>query len=131
MIVDIPLLFELNFARKIFTYTIVCDCNSDKSNHTSNTENENSEQIKRLLQRDKTLTIEDAKARIKSQAHMISNMQTADFFIDNSGDIENTKRQVKELYNSFTKSKKYLRFRIGLFILSGFIIAKLFFICFK
>ena len=81
-------------------------------------EDENSEQLRRLLVRDKTLSVEDAMARIKSQSHMISKMKSADFIIDNSADLENTKQQVKELHNLFAKSSKYIRLRIGLLIIT-------------
>lgn len=120
IILDIPLLFDSKFAQKFLSYTIVCNCNGAVIN-----EDENSEQLRRLLVRDKTLSVEDAMARIKSQSHMISKMKSADFIIDNSADLENIKQQVKELHNLFAKSSKYIRLRIGLLIITGIIIAKL------
>lgn len=115
IILDVPLLFEVKVALKTISYTIVVDCK------------EKEEQVRRLLDRNRELTKEDAELRISSQLGNDEKLKLADFVIDNSGDLNNTKFQCKKLFEFFNKSNLYLRIRIGLFILSSLMVAKIIF----
>lgn len=88
---------------------------------------EKDEQIRRLLKRNEQLTEEDARLRIESQMDREEKVKLADFLIDNSGDLEDTKKQVNELSQLFNRSKLYLRIRLGILIIGGLVIAKLLF----
>ncbi len=58
--------------------------------------------IERLMK--KGISEEDARKRLKSQFPVEMKLQKSDFTIDNNKDLENTKRQVQEIYNSLIKS---------------------------
>ena len=88
---------------------------------------EKDEQIKRLLKRNGQLTEEDARLRIESQMDREEKVNLADFLIDNSGDLEDTKKQVNELSQLFNRSKLYLRIRLGILMIGGLVIAQLLF----
>lgn len=115
IILDIPLLFETKIALRFITYKVMVDCQ------------EKDEQIKRLLKRNEQLTEEDARLRIDSQMDREEKVKLADFIIDNSGDLEDTKKQVKDLSELFNRSKLYLRIRLGILLMGGLILANLLF----
>lgn len=55
-------------------------------------------QIKRLMEREKILTPKEAIERIKAQMPLEEKRRLADKIIDNSGDLEYTKKQVDKLW---------------------------------
>ncbi len=88
IVYDVPLLFEKNL-EGIFDYTIVVYLSKDK-------------EIKRLIERN-GFDKDEAIKRIALQMPIEEKVRKADFVIDNSGSLENTKKQVQEL---FVKLKK-------------------------
>ncbi|KQL37965.1 dephospho-CoA kinase [Bacillus sp. FJAT-25509] len=84
VILDIPLLYEGNSIELVEKVIVV----------TVSEEN----QLKRLMNRN-GLSKEDALLRIASQIPVKEKAARADYVIDNNGDIEDTKRQVKDLLN--------------------------------
>lgn len=80
--VTVPLLFEANM-QDMFDYVAIVTV--DKNT-----------QIERLMQ-NRNLSKEEALRRINIQMPQEEKVQKSDFIIDNSGRIENTKSQVKEL----------------------------------
>jgi dephospho-CoA kinase len=87
---DIPLLFELT--------PPIC---VDKTVVVSASEQT---QLKRL--RERGMTEEDAQRRIKSQLPLEGKIKSADFVIDNDGPLEDTKRQVEQIYSSLVTSRR-------------------------
>lgn len=55
-------------------------------------------QLKRLLDREKSMRIEEARNRISAQMPMDYKIKMADRIIDNSGSLEETKRQIDALW---------------------------------
>jgi dephospho-CoA kinase len=94
IVLDVPLLFEAKMALNFLSFKVVVHCGDDK------------EQISRLLLRNKELTEEDAQARLNSQMKTEDRIKKADICIDNSKDLENTKRQVREMNEIFQKTKR-------------------------
>ncbi|WP_129691831.1 dephospho-CoA kinase [Gottfriedia acidiceleris] len=84
VILDIPLLYEGNSIELVEKVIVV----------TVSEEN----QLKRLMNRN-GLTKEDALLRIASQIPVKEKAARADYVINNNGDFEDTKRQVKDLLN--------------------------------
>ncbi|MEH7452536.1 dephospho-CoA kinase [Gottfriedia acidiceleris] len=84
VILDIPLLYEGNSIELVEKVIVV----------TVSEEN----QLKRLMDRN-GLSKEDALLRIASQIPVKEKAARADYVIDNNGDFEDTKRQVKDLLN--------------------------------
>jgi dephospho-CoA kinase len=89
IIKDIPLLFELT--SPIFTDKIVVVYASEQT------------QLRRL--QEKGMSREDAKNRIKSQLPLEEKTKSADFVINNDGPLEETKRQVEEIYSLLRKGE--------------------------
>jgi len=83
IIKDIPLLFELT--RPIFVGKVVVVSASEQT------------QLRRLEK--KGMNRKDAQSRIKSQLPLAEKIESADFVINNDGSLEETKRQVEELYS--------------------------------
>lgn len=81
--VEVPLLFEAGMAGW-FDKIVVVKCSKN-------------EQFKRARQREKT-TGEELLLRIKSQWPMTKKEKLADFVVDNSGTMSETKRQVVEIW---------------------------------
>jgi dephospho-CoA kinase len=90
IIKDIPLLFELT--RPIFVDKIVVVSASEQT------------QLRRL--EEKGMSREDAKNRIKSQLPLEEKIKSADFVINNDGPLEETKRQVEEIYSLLRKGEQ-------------------------
>ncbi|ODM98179.1 Dephospho-CoA kinase domain-containing protein [Orchesella cincta] len=103
VIMDSPLLFESGTWVNYLKCTIVVSC-------------EENLQLQRLMQRNQ-LSETDAVARIKAQMPLSEKISKADYVIENSGTLEDTKRQVTEIYNKLDNSKAYLTVRISAFIL--------------
>ncbi len=87
IIKDIPLLFELT--RPVFVDKIVVVSASEQT------------QLRRL--EEKGMSREDAQNRIKSQFPLEEKIKSADFVINNDGSLEETKRQVEEIYSLLMK----------------------------
>jgi len=83
IIKDIPLLFELT--RPIFVDKVVVVFANEET------------QLRRL--EEKGMSREDARERIRSQLPLEEKIKSADFVINNDGSLEETKRQVKEIYS--------------------------------
>lgn len=91
IIKDIPLLTEV--ARPLFVDKIIVVAASEQN------------QIKRLEERG--MNREDARNRIKSQLPLEEKIKFADFVINNDGSIEETKRQVEEIYSLLKKGERH------------------------
>jgi dephospho-CoA kinase len=84
VIVDVPLLMEFGMAKefeKVILAYAPPEC-----------------QIMRLIERN-GLSKQAARNRLKSQMPIEEKMKLADFLIENTGSLENTKRQVKDVYH--------------------------------
>lgn len=79
---DIPLLFESKLTHMV-DKTLLIYVDKDT-------------QVERLMQRN-NLTIHEALARIQSQMPLDEKRQLADAFVDNNGDLEETKKQVHKI----------------------------------
>jgi dephospho-CoA kinase len=93
IIKDIPLLTEV--ARPLFVDKIIVVAASEQT------------QIRRLEERG--MSREDAKNRIESQLPLDEKIKFADFVIDNDGSLEETKRQVEEVYSLLKKGEQHGR----------------------
>jgi len=91
IIKDIPLLFELT--RPIFVDKVVVVSASEQT------------QLRRL--EEKGMSREDARSRIKSQLPLEEKIKSADFVINNDGPLEETKKQVGEIYSLLRKGDQY------------------------
>jgi len=91
IIKDIPLLFELT--RPIFVDKTVVVSASEQT------------QLRRL--EEKGMSREDARSRIKSQIPLEEKIKSADFVINNDGPLEETKKQVEEIYSLLRKGEQY------------------------
>jgi len=91
IIKDIPLLFELT--RPIFVDKVVVVSASEQT------------QLRRL--EEKGMSREDAQSRIKSQLPLEEKIRSADFVINNDGPLEETKKQVEEIYSLLRKGEQH------------------------
>jgi dephospho-CoA kinase len=91
IIKDIPLLFELT--RPIFVDKTVVVSVSEQT------------QLRRL--EEKGMSREDARSRIKSQLPLEEKIKSADFVINNDGPLEETKKQVEEIYSLLRKGEQH------------------------
>ena len=91
IIKDIPLLFELT--RPIFVDKVVVVSASEQT------------QLRRL--EEKGMSREDARSRIKSQLPLEEKIKSADFVINNDGPLEETKKQVEEIYSLLRKGEQH------------------------
>jgi len=91
IIKDIPLLFELT--RPIFVDKVVVVSASEQT------------QLRRL--EEKGISLEDAQSRIKSQLPLEEKIRSADFIINNDGPLEETKKQVEEIYSLLRKGEQH------------------------
>ena len=87
---DIPLLFERT--HPIFTDRTVVVSASEET------------QLKRL--EEKGMSRDDAQNRIRSQLPLEEKIKSADFVINNNGPLEETKRQVEEIYSLLKKEEQ-------------------------
>jgi dephospho-CoA kinase len=91
IIKDIPLLFELT--RPVYVDKIVVVSASEQT------------QLRRL--EGKGITREDAQSRIKSQLPLEEKIESSDFIINNDGPLEETKKQVEEIYSLLRKGEQH------------------------
>ena len=91
IIKDIPLLFELT--HPLFVDKVVVVSASAQT------------QLRRL--EEKGINREDAQNRIKSQLPLEEKIKSADFVINNDGPLEETKKQVEEIYSLLRKGEQY------------------------
>jgi dephospho-CoA kinase len=90
---DIPLLFEITYP--IFMdKTVVVSASKET-------------QLKRL--EEKGMSGDDAQKRIESQLSLEEKIKSADFVINNDGPLEETKRQVEEIYFVLKKEEQHGR----------------------
>ena len=89
--INVPLLFEVGFD-KIMDKNIVVF-------------SERSQAIERGMLRD-NISENDIEARLKFQIPLNEKKQLADYVIDNSGSLENTQRQVVEIWNILMKNRE-------------------------
>lgn len=85
VVIDVPLLFESGWDEKCDVNVVVAVPHEI--------------QIQRLIVRDK-MTHEQAFSRLKAQMSLQEKKKRADFVIDNSGSIENTEENVKDVLKS-------------------------------
>jgi dephospho-CoA kinase len=91
IIKDIPLLFEV--ARHISVDKVIVVTASQST------------QLRRL--QEKGIDRKDAQRRIESQLPSERKVKSADFVIHNDGPLEDTRRQVEDIYSLLTKEKQY------------------------
>jgi len=91
VIKDIPLLFELT--RPIFMDKVIVVSASEQT------------QLRRS--EEKGMSREDAQNRIKSQLPLEEKIESADFVINNDGPLEETKKQVEEIYSLLRKGEPH------------------------
>lgn len=87
VIVDVPLLFEVGW-QKYFDYTIVVYTEKEIC-------------LNRLTK--SKLSKQEAEQFFRLQIPLKEKVKKADFIIDNSGNLENTKKQVEELWKKLIK----------------------------
>lgn len=90
IIKDIPLLFEVT--TPIFVDKVIVVCASEET------------QLRRLER--KGINRKEAQRRIESQLPLEEKTESADFVINNNGQLEETKRQVEDIYSLLRKEKK-------------------------
>lgn len=88
IIVEAPLMVEVGSYKK-YHCLVVVTCSP-------------SMQISRLIKRD-NLTMEEAKARIRSQMPIEDKLKLADYSIDTSGTMEETENQIVAIYKKLLK----------------------------
>lgn len=86
VVLDVPLLFESKLD-KFCGLSMVVTCDDEK-------------QLERLLERDRDLSVSDAKNRIASQMTMEEKVKRADLVIDNNGSIEELYTKLDAAINS-------------------------------
>lgn len=89
--VDVPLLIELNM-QYMFHKTLVVYTSGER-------------QIERLMERE-GINREEAAIRLKAQLPIEEKVGYADLVIDNNGSLENTKRQVDDLWKTLKEMQK-------------------------
>jgi dephospho-CoA kinase len=91
IIKDIPLLFEVR--RDISVDKVIVVSASEET------------RLRRL--REKGIDRRHAQSRIESQLPLAVKIKSADFVIHNDGPLEDTRRQVEDIYSLLTKEKQY------------------------
>lgn len=89
--VNTPLLFESGFDR-FMDLNIVVTANTDQA-------------LERGALRD-NITKDEIRDRLNNQISLNEKIKKADYVIDNSGGLENTRRQVVEIWNTLTNSTR-------------------------
>lgn len=96
IIKDIPLLFE--FRRHIFVDEVIVVAASEET------------QLRRL--QEKGIDRKDAQRRIESQLPTEQKVKSADFVIHNDGPLEDTRRQVEDIYSLLRKEKQHRKQKV-------------------
>ncbi|KAK3592021.1 hypothetical protein CHS0354_031532 [Potamilus streckersoni] len=97
VILDLPLLFESAKMVPYMTFTIVVSCSEEQ-------------QLHRLMKRN-NFSEEEARARMNSQMSLQEKCRRATYVIDNSNSVEDTRKQVKILYDKLQRSKAHWKLR--------------------
>ncbi|XP_060607536.1 dephospho-CoA kinase domain-containing protein-like [Ruditapes philippinarum] len=100
-VLDTPLLFESNKMVPYMAFTIVVSCKPEQ-------------QLERLKARNQ-LSENEALQRINSQMSLDEKCRLATFVIDNSGDLDQTKKQVLEIHKKLRSSRRHWKLRLALF----------------
>jgi len=90
VIKDIPLLFEVT--PPVFVDEVIVVCASEQT------------QLRRLER--KGISRKEARRRIESQLSLEEKIKSADFVVNNDGLLEETKRQVEDIYSLLRKENK-------------------------
>ncbi|XP_062993487.1 dephospho-CoA kinase domain-containing protein isoform X2 [Elgaria multicarinata webbii] len=98
VILDIPLLFEINTLTRFMKYTVLVYCDPQI-------------QLSRLMSRN-GLTLVEAEACIAAQLPISQKVKLADHIIDNSGDVEAMRQQVLKLHTLLEDSLDFLLVRL-------------------
>uniref|UniRef100_A0A8D0BKP7 Dephospho-CoA kinase domain-containing protein n=1 Tax=Salvator merianae TaxID=96440 RepID=A0A8D0BKP7_SALMN len=98
VILDIPLLFEANTLTRFMKHTVLVYCDPQT-------------QLSRLMLRNR-LSQPDAEARIAAQLSLAEKVKLADHIIDNSGDLEATRRQTLKLHTLLEDSLDFMLVRL-------------------
>lgn len=88
LLVDVPLLLEVGVANRFDKVVVVYASKSV--------------QIKRLMQRD-GISEEEAKQALKAQMVLKKKVEQADYVIDNNGGLEETRIQVKQVWDELVE----------------------------
>jgi len=88
------------FVYMIIYHNYVFCCYSDRTT-----------QLQRLMERN-NFTQNEAELRINAQMSLDEKCKRASYIIDNSSNRETTEKQVKRLYETFTRSFAYLPLRV-------------------
>ncbi len=115
VILDVPLLFEAKFALYFVSYKLVVFCSDEEI------------RLKRLLARNPQLSESQAQARIQSQINVKKQIEMADLLIDNSKDLEHTKKQIQSVMKIFQASRKYFFVRVALGLIASTLFAGFYF----
>ncbi|GAB6026767.1 hypothetical protein CHUAL_013266 [Chamberlinius hualienensis] len=102
IVLDLPLLFESGVVLDYLHKIIVVTCNEEQ-------------QIERLCHRN-ALNKEDALRRIKAQMPLEEKCKKAQFIINNSGSLSETKSQAQSIYQVLRQSKQHWKLR---FLITG------------
>ncbi|XP_013778450.1 uncharacterized protein LOC106463026 [Limulus polyphemus] len=97
VILDLPLLFESGKMVKYVSKVIVVTCDENQ-------------QLERLMMRN-NFTRNEAENRISAQLSLQEKCQMADFVIDNSGDINQTHKQVHQVVSQLNQSYGHWKLR--------------------
>lgn len=112
LLLDLPLLYESNRFASYLHKSIVVAC-------------EDEIQLNRLMARN-TYTEKEAIARIEAQMPLDKKCKMADFVIENSGNLENTRQQVEGIVKLLRSSRRHLYLRglwgSGLAVLVGVVV---------
>ncbi|KAJ7313487.1 hypothetical protein JRQ81_004902 [Phrynocephalus forsythii] len=98
VILDIPLLFETNRLTSFMKHIVLVYCDPQS-------------QLSRLMRRNQ-LSQAEAEARMAAQLPLAQKVKLANHIIDNSGDLEATRRQVLKLHASLENSLDFLWVRL-------------------
>lgn len=112
IILDVPLLFEAKSMLKLISFKIVVDCDEET-------------QLKRVLARNPELSKQDAILRMRSQMKREDRLKLGDFIIDNSNDLESTRKQIETIYQTLNQSNKHL---YGRFVLGGILFISIYYL---
>ncbi|XP_076040709.1 dephospho-CoA kinase [Oratosquilla oratoria] len=109
VVLDLPLLYESNKVTSYLFKTIVVTCDDEL-------------QLDRLMARN-LYSEHEAISRIEAQMPLTRKCQMADFIIENSGSLEETRIQVEGIVRVLRASKRHIRNRVIMgFIILGVII---------
>ena len=95
----------------IFSFDHMTGENRDYSIHVLCCYSDRATQLLRLMERN-NFTQSDAELRINAQMSLDEKCKRASYIIDNSSNQETTEKQVKRLYETFTRSFAYLPLRV-------------------